>query len=320
MHQSCSPLRLALFASLCAALFVPLTGWSQSVDLNGNGMSDIWELTYGATGLAATGDADHDGVSNQLESLAGTDPFDPASAPRVYVSASGTNLTISMSGALGKRYELQSIVPSSGPWTNWVSETNYVLRSGSVASFFYLSSPVTKFFRISISDVDTDGDGVNDWEEYKVGLDPMKPTSNGQLNINGQPLTDYEYVTSTLASQNVVTISAPDPAANQPDPGQSALNVGQIVVSRGGFPLNAITVNLTVNNPGIGLATEGVDFSDLPRTLFFPAGVSSQTININPLPNTNLSGAVVATVQALAGTGYTLGAPRSGSGMARHDP
>ena len=76
--------------------------------------------------------------------------------------------------------------------------------------------------------MDTDGDGVNDWEEYKLGLDPTKAASNNQLDGNGQPMNDYAYVVSRLASQNVVTIAATDPTANQPDPGQNAVEPGRL--------------------------------------------------------------------------------------------
>ena len=55
---------------------------ARTIDLNSNGMSDIWEQIYNAFGLDPNGDADGDGLSNLLESLAGTDPFDPNSVPR----------------------------------------------------------------------------------------------------------------------------------------------------------------------------------------------------------------------------------------------
>lgn len=63
---------LALFS----ALFGAVTVHARTVDLNGNGMSDIWELIYGASSLPPGGDADGDGASNLMESIAGTNPFD----------------------------------------------------------------------------------------------------------------------------------------------------------------------------------------------------------------------------------------------------
>ena len=159
------------------------------VDLNGNGMSDIWELIYGAAGLDPKGDADGDGASNLQEATAGTDPFDPNSVPKVSaVTMAGTNVSVSIACALGKQYQLQSAQPfSGGGWSNWTTEATMVVRSGSVLTLAAPAGSTTKFFRIAISDVDTDGDGVNDWEEYQLGLDPMKPSSNGQLDASGNP-------------------------------------------------------------------------------------------------------------------------------------
>jgi len=58
-------------------------------------------------------------------------------------------------------------------------------------------------------------------------------------------------------------------------------------VTRGGFPLNTITVNLALGGPGSGFATEGVDHYVLPRSVILPAGTSSKTINVTPIANTN---------------------------------
>src|SRR5262249_54766435 len=149
----------------------------------------------------------------------------------------GTNLEVRIACALGKQYQLQSVQPfSGGGWSNWTTEATAVARSGSVLTLSAPAGGGTKFYRIAISDVDTDGDGVSDWEEYQLGLDPTRASSNGQIDGNGQPLSDYAYVTGKIALQNVVSISATDPTANQPDPGQSPINLGFLTVTRGGFP------------------------------------------------------------------------------------
>ena len=215
---------VVLFVVLVAAELAP----AQKIDQNANGMSDIWELVYGASSLNWNGDADADGVSNGLESIAGTNPFDANSAPRIAaVAHTTTNFSVSLPCVLGKQYQLQSIPGlSRASLSNWMTEASVVARTGTVVTVSAPASAAPKFFRIAISDVDTDGDGVNDWEEYKLGLDPTKAASNNQLDGNGQPMNDYAYATSQLASQNVVAIAATDPAANQPDPGQSAANMG----------------------------------------------------------------------------------------------
>ena len=137
------------------------------VDLNHNGMSDIWELIYGASGLDPSADTDGDGVSNLGEATAATDPFDPTLFPQISFSTfQETNFAVTVPVALGKQYQLQSASSldsvTSTNSTNWFTETNIVARSGTTVTLTAPVGPTAKFFRISISDVDTDGDGVND--------------------------------------------------------------------------------------------------------------------------------------------------------------
>ena len=68
-----------------------------------------------------------------------------------------------MLAALGKRYELQSLATLGS--SNWISEANVIPRSGSMVTLVGAADLNAKFFRIVISDVDTDGDGLNDWED-----------------------------------------------------------------------------------------------------------------------------------------------------------
>ncbi len=297
---------LVLFASLAM-------GSAQMVDLNGNGISDIWEWVYGANGINPSADSDGDGFSNLQEAIAGTNPFNSNSYPRISpVMLSGTNLSILMPGALGKFYQLQSVTNLGS--TNWLVETGLVLRTGTNLTLPAPVNTTTKFFRIVISDTNTDGGGLNDWEKYQLGLDPSNAFSNATLDSNGNALNDYQYVVGKLASQNVITIAATDPVTSQPDPGQSATDLGVFTVTRGGFPLNSVTVNLGLGGPGIGFATAGLDYSNnLPATVTLPAGTSSKTITVTPVANTNLQAPVVAQMKLLSGSGYTVGSPGSAS-------
>jgi Protein of unknown function (DUF1800)/PA14 domain/CHRD domain len=278
---------------------------AQMLDLNGNGISDVWELMYGASGIDPNADSDGDGVINGLEAIAGTNPFDSNSVPKISsFNYTNAGFSVTFLNAWGKFYQLQSVQILGD--TNWVNETNMVARSGSVSTLTAPADTVAKYFRMVISDTNSDASGMNDWEKYQLGLDPFNPSSNGQLDGNGQPINDYSYVTNKLASQDVVAISAADPVTTQPDPGQNATDLGVLTLSRGGFPLDSITVNLGLNGTGIGFATAGLDYVALPNSVTLPAGISSINLNVTPLADTNLLTPVVAAFQLLPGSGYSL--------------
>src|ERR1039458_4988214 len=96
--------RLASLGALLTVMIAPGGLRARTIDLNSNGMSDIWELIYGASCLDPNGYADVNGVSNGGESIAGTNPFDPNSVPKITVTgSSSTNFTVSMACALGKQ-------------------------------------------------------------------------------------------------------------------------------------------------------------------------------------------------------------------------
>jgi hypothetical protein len=151
---------------------------AQMVDLNGNGMSDIWEWIYNANGINPNADSDGDDFSNLQEALAGTNPFDSNSYPRIpTMSCSTTNFSVTMPCALGKQYQLQSVADLGG--TNWVVETNLVARSGTNVTLTVPVTSVMKFYRVAIADVDSDGSGMNDWEKYQLGLTRATPGAMG---------------------------------------------------------------------------------------------------------------------------------------------
>jgi len=299
--------RFSLLAAVFVCLFTADRLPAQMADLNANGMSDIWEAIFGASGLDPNADTDGDGVVNRLESIAGTNPFDSNSVPRIAQSVySLTNFSVSLASVLGKSYQLQS--SPTVPNDSWSNEVSIVARTG---TFVTLTAPVNaagKFFRILISDVDTDGDGLSDWEELQIGTDPTRANSNGQLDGDGQPLSDFRYATNRLANQNVVTLTSLNPTATVPDVDPAA-DTGMFSLTRGGFPLNAVTVQLGVS----GTAAEGVDYVALPRPVTFPIGVSTVYSPVTPLASSPLKSGQPVTMTVQPGAGYTIGTPGSAS-------
>lgn len=292
------------------------------IDQNGNSMSDVWEWLYNATSLPPNADPDGDGVSNLNEASAGTDPFNTNSVPKIsrflFVS---TNGSITMLAQFGKVCQLQSITNVAS--TNWLNETSIVARpialpispgNGTNVVFQSPAGPMMKFYRVLLTDTNSDGTKLmNDWEKYQLGLDVSNAFSNATVDNNGVPLNDYQYVTNALAAQNVVTISASDPTAVQPDPGVKPQSLGQFTITRGGFPLNALTVSLSANGSGTGWATAGLDYSNLPAAVTLPAGVNSTTVTVTPLANPRLPAPVIAQASLQSGANYRVGSPAAAS-------
>jgi sugar phosphate isomerase/epimerase len=161
------------------ALSFPLLGLTApalhaAADLDHDGVSDVWRTAYPAAG-AATADPDGDGTVNLAESLAGTSPFSAASVLAATPVTDGSgNLVVRWRGLRGKRYQIES----STDFAAWTAQgtaftpsadgdlTSIVRPAGSSAA------DSRRFWRIAVSDRDTDSDGYSDWEEYQFSGNP----------------------------------------------------------------------------------------------------------------------------------------------------
>jgi hypothetical protein len=250
--SACSANRIlcaSRIALLVTILIVARTGHAQMLDRNGNGASDLWELVHNAENFTADFDSDGDGVSNCFEATAGTDPRDARSVPRISGYELATNglqrtFQVMIPGVPGKRYELQSSeMPGANAKNGWIIEGSLVSRASASVIITAPADRPARFFRMSVADVDTDGDGLNDWEEYQFGLDPLSAHSNGQMDNSGVTMNDYRYVTNRLASQSLASLMAGTLAARP----RSAEPVCAVAAS-GGFPIAA-----SVTPTGTGL-------------------------------------------------------------------
>lgn len=177
------------------------------LDTNGNDMSDIWERHFNngqlfPSGFLPGGDEDGDGQSNFMESVAGTDPltFDPPQGHLVqgirHVPATWLSdpeeeepvlltpeaFEIDWHSLAGKSYVLlcspdltgNSWIPVGSPIYGY----NGSVTIGNLPSHTDGTLPDRMFWRIEVSDLDSDGDSLSDYEEYLLGLDPFMSTSH----------------------------------------------------------------------------------------------------------------------------------------------
>ncbi|WP_367875271.1 hypothetical protein [Luteolibacter sp. Populi] len=190
------------FAATVLALSLAFSpGALALVDSDGDGMSDMWESLYGftvgggaPTGEDPTADPDGDGWSNFEEATAGTDPgsgnppagivrtaieTDPMLPDTVYISwQSDTTKAYQLKGSLdlGTWFDVGRLIAGDGE----------EIRMGASATMAPPDPedpfPVVElrlFWRVAIEDMDSDGDGLVDFEEDVLGLDSMLLDEDG---------------------------------------------------------------------------------------------------------------------------------------------
>ena len=156
-------------------------------DLNGNGLPDLWESAFGASQLNPGADSDRDGLSNRFEALLGTDPLNPGSSFHLSAERQNESLLLSWPQLAHKDFELYRSEGLSG-----FSRYNAGMssRNGKVTSEIPLADGA--FFRVGVKDRDSDGDGLSDWAEARLG----------SLTTSGSTLRSPVPVSSTSRNAN----------------------------------------------------------------------------------------------------------------------
>ena len=143
---------------------------------------------------------------------------------------------------------------------------------------------------------------ISGWTE---GSFPTYTNQGGQdsyialFDTNGNQL-------SIPAIPAVITVAATDADAGETATGITP-NPGTFTLTRTGDLTQAITVNYTLS----GSATNGSDYSSLPGTVNFAAGVSSATVTITPTEDNIFEGTETAILTLATGAGYILGTTTS---------
>ncbi len=260
------------------------------LDLNHNGMSDVWEKQFNASGLNPALDTDGDGFTNLQESIAGTNPFDRNSHPTVGVTQLSGQLQPNWPTVSGKQYQLlgnASLDPNG--WQVLSTGTG----AGSLQSLTLDPSARFHFFKVQVQDLDSDGDGLTDAEEQMLGMS----ATNSHTDRYDQ--TDLQRVTASFTAANQVTVALLDGEMHEQWP-----TPGIIAIRRSGG-MQPITVNFTLG----GTAVAGTDYTpSTTGSILVPMGSREVWVQLTPIAVTNDTvGSQTITLTATTGTGYTLG-------------
>jgi hypothetical protein len=285
-------MKIRISAMLLAAVLLPPA--APALDGNGNSQSDVWEMVFGAAGLAPAADADHDGWTNSQESVAGTNPFAGASFPRLEIRTAGGPPRLRWQGLAGKRYTIESSPNLAG----WTALESGIAGNGAVLEWPLAPPGGREFFKLQASDADADGDGVSDWEELTLGFDPTR-IQTGRFDQ-----TDSQRIVAGLSAANTITASTYDDTCSEgwPDPA--------VLVLRRSGGLQPLTVNFSLG----GSATPSADYlpSIAGGSASFAAGQREVVLEIAPVADAATSEpAETVTLTILTGSGYSAGAANS---------
>lgn len=155
-------------------------------DFNHDGMDDLWAAEFHITASQRFEDPDGDGRKNIEESIVFSNPF-VADTPQ---SGSSVAPGIEFQGI----HEFQLRISHSAPATRYRLQTSENLTSWNTSqniehifwgdgSSRVFTMPVTgyqsNFFRFTLDNPDSDGDGLNDWAEIQQGTDINNIDSDG---------------------------------------------------------------------------------------------------------------------------------------------
>ena len=258
------------------------------VDTNGNGISDVFEALFPGAVVAAE-DTDFDGMSNLEEMVAGTDPTRAASRLEFGSIASAAGMITGQWLAVrGKSYKMQGSASLDG---GWADEGTSVIGTGGTMSLSCPMIGARRFFRLVASDLDTDGDGVSDWEEGLLGTDPAV------FDTDGDGKSDLVIARGLIASSNHVSVFAQRKWASEVGPVTSSF----LIVRSGGF--GALTIPLGFS----GTATFGADYTSTHSgTLTLPTGVRSAIVTVTPVVDAVAEAQETIVLTLGAGAGYTV--------------
>ena len=158
-------------ATFIVAGTIALATPASAIDLNNNGMSDVWEMVFSVPSDAAADHYDGDGFTNAQESVLGTDPYDLLSRAHLEMirDPAQNELRLRIDTSIGKLYEVQT----SNDLAAWSTVGPTITGTGAAIDVITTlpdESVSRGFFRYLLTgEIDTDGDLLTAWEETSFG-------------------------------------------------------------------------------------------------------------------------------------------------------
>jgi len=304
-----------------AAFVVALFATAKAdLDLDSNGLGDVWEAKYRPAVLLPGGDEDGDDRTNLEECEAGTDPLSAEDLFAISdIAPQGDDLRLKWETQAGKRYQLQrtSTPENAGSWEMLPGQL--AGTGGELAITTPRPATSTAFYRVVAADVDTDNDGITDWEEIEAGYDPNVDHQSScgcgedcgcgpDCSCGG---TELERLTAALQSVSTVSISAVDSDGTEPAASPATDTATFRIKRRGGIA--RVTVNLSTS----GTASAS-DYDTLPASITLPLAVKELMVTVFPKPDAVTESSELLTLSLAAGPAYTLGSSTS-AGVLIHD-
>ena len=180
--NACKYIRFQPVLIIISILFFYNSGYS--VDYDSDGWSDIWQNYYQIDFSEGSMDPDLDGYTNATEEYWGTNPLDAASNPQFTESYSMIAQgyypghpgyyqvwlkQMFWNAINGKNYQARYY--NYGTWYNWgnTQSGNNITLVKSGTFNVNNSTPKPSNFDVVVTDVDSDGDGFTNWEEWIMG-------------------------------------------------------------------------------------------------------------------------------------------------------
>ena len=257
--------------TVSAFLWLLLSNAGQA-DLGDNSIGrELWQMQYAVDAPAPDSDQDGDGLTEREEAVTGTDPrrFD-----QLYLWDQDENTFRVPQPVKGKSYQVTTCTDLQT--SAWEAVTVAVLCTDESEIVLPLpkSADAEKgFFRLVVSDVDSDQDGVSDAAEHLLeGFDPQRSQSFGRTE------PDRVAAEALLKELEELTIRTFTRRGYEKTAAPARVRVER--KDRSYFPLTVFLTGGPFDHPHRNSAVP-TDYT-LPDSVVIPAGRENVTVNIVP--------------------------------------